>query len=100
MEYRATHTQKKTSETFGVSETTIKKWKKLQAETGSLDKRPLERSFKKIDPEKLRAYVAEYPDDFLEEIAERFACSGEAIRLALKKHGITRKKNAKIQRTQ
>ena len=96
MEYRATHTQKETSKTYGISETTIQKWKKLQAETGSLEKKPLERKWKKIDPEKLWEYVAEHPDDFLEEIAEEFKCSGEAIRLVLKKHRITRKKNDKI----
>ena len=96
MAYRATHSQRETSETFGISESAIKRWKKQQAETGSLDKKPLERKWRKIDPEKLRAYIAEHPDDFLEEIAEEFKCSGEAIRLALWKERITRKKNEKI----
>jgi len=99
MGYRATHTQKETAETYGVSESAIQDWEKLQRETGSLEKKPLERKWRKIDPEKLSAYVSEHPDAFLDEIAEMFECSGEAIRLALKKQKITRKKNDEIQRT-
>ena len=56
----------------------------------------MERKWRKIDPEKLRAYVSEHPDAFLEEIGEVFECSGEAIRLALKKLKI-RKKNETVQ---
>ena len=90
--YRANHSIRKTAETFGVSVNAIQDWEKLQRETGKLDKKPLERKWRKIDPEKLRAHVAENPDEFLDEIAMAFDCSGEAIRLALKKAGITRKK--------
>jgi len=96
MEYRATHSIRKTAEIFGVSVSAIQDWEKIQQETGKLDKKPLERKWRKIDPEKLRAYIAEHPDAFLEEIAEAFECSGEAIRLALKKLKITRKKNDEI----
>jgi len=96
MEYRATHSIRKTAEIFGVSVSAIQDWEKIQQETGKLDKKPLERKWRKIDPEKLRAYIAERPDAFLEEIAEAFECSGEAIRLALKKLKITRKKNDEI----
>jgi len=71
---------------------TITQWKKLRAETGSLENRPLERKWRKIDPEKLKADVAEHPDDFDSERAERFGCSRQGIESARKKHKITRKK--------
>jgi len=96
MEYRTNHSIRKTAKTFGVSVSAIQDWEKTQRETGRLDKKPLERKWRKIDPKKLRAYVAEHPDAFLDEIAEAFECSGEAIRLALKKLKITRKKNDEI----
>jgi len=96
MAYRETHTQEETAKTFDVSVSAVRDWEQLQRETGSLDKKPLERKWRKIDPEKLCAYVAEHPDKYLDEIAATFECSDEAIRLALKKHKITRKKNDKI----
>ncbi|MBR1603551.1 MAG: hypothetical protein IJ667_08940, partial [Synergistaceae bacterium] len=43
------------------------------------------RSFKKIAPEKLRAFVKKYPDAYLREIAEAFKCCQTAIRKALKR---------------
>src|SRR5215510_6768733 len=46
-----------TASQFSIGETTIKEWKKLRNTTGSLEKRPLNRTFKKIDPEKLIAYL-------------------------------------------
>ena len=95
MAYRANHSIRKTAKTYGISVRAIQDWEKIQAETGRLEKKPLERKWRKIDPEKLRDYVAENPDAFLEEIGEEFGCSGEAIRLALKKLKITRKKNEK-----
>jgi len=96
LEYRASHSIRKTAAIFGVSVSAIQDWEKLQRETGKIEKKPLERKWRKIDPEKLRAHVAENPDEFLDEIALEFECSAEAIRLALKKHGITRKKNDKV----
>ena len=87
------HTQEETSKVFKVGTATIKGWKKLYEQTGSLTKRELNRSFKKIDPEKLSAYISEQPDAYLKEMAEHFQCSETAIRKALKKLKITRKKN-------
>jgi len=96
MAYRGSHTQEETGKTFGVSVSAIRKWEQLQRETGKLEKKPLERKWRKIDPEKLREYVTEHPDEYLDEIATEFECSGEAIRLALRKHKITYKKNDEI----
>jgi len=57
-----------------------------------LEKRPLKRSHKKIDPVKLKAYLVEHPDSFLREIADHFDCTDVAVHLAMKRLKITRKK--------
>jgi len=86
-------TIEKAHEIFGVGTTTIKQWRKLRKETGTLEKRPLIRKHKKIDPVKLKAYVSQNPDKYMREIAEVFNCSDVAISLAFKRLKITRKKN-------
>ena len=84
--------QEEVRKMFGLGKNTITEWKKLQAETGSLGNRELKRSWRKIDPEKLRADVKARPDDFDDERAERFGCTRTGIQSARKKHKITRKK--------
>lgn len=86
------HTIKETCEVFGVGNYAVSKWVKQYKETGDLSNKPLNRGFKKIDPEKLKAYISEHPDAYQKEMAEVFGCSAEAIRKALKRLGITRKK--------
>ena len=86
------HTLKETSEIFGVGKSTISEWTKKYKETGDLSNKPLNRSFKKIDPEKLREYVKNHPDATQQEMAEVFNCSDSAIGKALRKNKITRKK--------
>ena len=86
------HTQEETASLFGVSRSTIKDWKRREKAGESLDAKKRNRRPAKIFPEALSAYVSENPDAYLSEIAERFNCSAEAIRLALKKLKITRKK--------
>jgi len=63
------HTIQEAHEMFEVGTTTIKELKKLQKETGKLEKRPLERKSKKICPDQLKTYIAENPDSYLREIA-------------------------------
>ena len=93
IEYRqAGHTLEETHQTFKVSRSTIQKWEKQLKETGDLGKKELHRSFRKIDPEKLKAYVAEHPDAYQSEMAEAFGCSESGIRNALGLYKITRKK--------
>lgn len=93
VKYRlAGHTIKKTCEVFGVGNYAVSKWVKQYKETGDLSNKPLNRGFKKTDPQKLKAYVAEHPDVYQKEIAEIFGCSTEAIRKAMKRLRITRKK--------
>ena len=92
-------TQEKARQLFKLGKNTITEWKKLRAETGSLSNRPLERSWRKIDPEKLSEDVKEKPDDFDSERAARFGCSRRGIQHARKKLKITRKKNSELYRT-
>ena len=92
LEYLAGHTIEETANAYKVTPYTLWTWGKLLEETGSLERRPLQRSFKKIDPEKLRAYVAEHPDAYIHEIAANFSCGETAVRKALKRLKITRKK--------
>ena len=88
------HTMQEAHEVFEVGTTTIKEWKKLKKETGTLEKRPLNRTNRKICPDRLKSYIAEHPDSYLSEIAEVFNCTYSAIHYALKRLKITRKKNA------
>ncbi len=93
IEYRqAGHTLEETHQTFKVSRSTIQEWEKQLKETGDLEKKELHRGFRKIDPEKLKAYVAEHPDAYQSEMAQAFGCSASGIRNALQRYGITRKK--------
>lgn len=93
IEYRqAGHTLEETHQTFKVSISTIRQWEKQLKEEGNLEKKPLHRGYKKVNPEKLEAYVTEHPDAYQKEIAEIFGCSAAAICLAMKRLKITRKK--------
>ncbi len=93
IEYRqAGHTLEETHQTFKVSRSTIQKWEKQLKETGNLEKKELHRTFRKINPEELKAYVAEHPDAYQSEMAEAFGCSESGIRDALRRNKITRKK--------
>ena len=93
IEYRqAGHTLEETHQTFKVSRSTIQIWEKQLKETGDLGKKELHRSFRKIDPEKLKTYVAEHPDAYQSEMAKAFGCSESGIRDALRRYKITRKK--------
>ena len=87
------HTMKEAREVFGVGTTTMKEWRKLQKETGGLEKRPLNRPHKKICPDLLKAYITGNPDQYLREIAKEFNCTDMAVYYALKRLKISRKKN-------
>lgn len=86
------HTQKETAEHFGVGATTIKEWRRREAAGEPLSPKTRSRQPKKLPPEELRQYVEAHPDAYLSEIAEHFGCTAEAVRKALKKQKITRKK--------
>ena len=86
------HTLIETAKVFGVGKRSVSRWEKQYAETGDLSNKPLNRGFKKIDPEKLKAYVTKSPDAIQKEMAKEFKCAVSAICKALKREGITRKK--------
>lgn len=81
-----------TAKIFGVGRSTVQSWRQQFEETGDLSDKPLNRSFKKIDPDKLRAYVKGHPDATQQEIADEFGCCNQAVSKALKRLNITRKK--------
>ena len=86
------HTLKETSETFSVGISTIKRWKSLLSETGGLEKRPLNRSARIYDSEKLNTYMEENSDALLKDVAEHFGGSVTGAFNALKREKITLKK--------
>ena len=91
--YRAEgHTLKETCAVFKISVSTLRSWQELDRLNGTPAKRELHRGFKKIDPEKLKEYIRNHPDAYCKEIAEVFGCTDTAIRKALDRLGITRKK--------
>lgn len=90
--HEAGHTIAETAKVFRVGKSTISKWKRRKKETGNLNNRPLNRTYKKINPERLKAYVKEHPDATQQEMAEEFGCCNQAISKALKRNEITRKK--------
>ena len=86
------HTQREARETFHISTAAINRRRRLYTKTGKLeDKKPC-RGFKKLDPEKSRAYVKEHPDACLKEIGEAFDCTDTSVRKAFFRLEITRKK--------
>jgi transposase len=91
--WAAGHTKTETAAVFGVGTSTLQTWKSQLNPTGNLAPKVRETPWRKIDPEKLRAYVAEHPDAFQHEIAAAFGVRLFAIQKALKRLNITRKKN-------
>jgi len=87
------HTQREARSTFNISLTAVNSWRQKYKKTGEVkDDPPPPRKHKKLDPEKLKAYVQEHPDAYLKEIGKAFGCSDTAVHKALERLGITRKK--------
>lgn len=87
------HTQVEAAKVFKVNRKTIYDWIRLREDTGSLAAKPATAKFVKIPPDRLIEYVGKHPDAYLREIAAEFGCTGFAVHKALKRVGITRKKN-------
>jgi hypothetical protein len=83
--------RKEINEVFGLGECTLRQWEKLEQETGSLDKRPLNRK-PGIDLDALSTYCEKYPLATHIEAGVHFGCSERVIRYAKDILGITRKK--------
>ena len=95
------HTQEETAKVFKVGTTSIKRWIAAYEATGSTGGgyTPSNRKPKKIDPEKLEAYMNEHPDAFLKEIADMFSCCIESARKALLRNRYILKKRRNITRS-
>jgi transposase len=99
IEYRREgHTQKETHNVFKVSTVTISAWEKKLREEGTIEKKPLNRQPRKLDSERLKAYIEAHPDAYLREIAAEFNCCETAVTYALRRLKITRKKRQNITR--
>ncbi len=93
LEYNAEgHTYEETKKVFKVGITTIKEWKRLLSETGSLEKRELNREARLFADDELRAYMDENPLAILEDIAKYFGGSQSGANAALARLNITLKK--------
>ena len=84
-------TWKEASQIFDVTTRTLANWlcKKKQQDLAPKSRRP---SPSKIDSDKLRRYVEEYPDAYLREIAKVFNTTTQAVFYACKRLKITLKK--------
>ncbi|MCH9625846.1 MAG: hypothetical protein S4CHLAM123_10300 [Chlamydiales bacterium] len=99
LKYLETNNDKKSAaQLFQVGIATIYRWVARKKEKGHVQ--PIQRkyAYKKIDDQKLIAYVEAYPDLFLSEIAEHFSLTTEGIFRALKRLKITRKKRLRFTR--
>lgn len=86
------HSKAAVRKMFGLGINTLKAWENLEAETGSLKNRELNRTAYKIDRDKLLQWYRENPYSTNREAAIFFNCSVSGVRSAKKNLGITRKK--------
>lgn len=95
------HSQREAQKVFGVGLSAVSRWHRQYQATGSLSNNYPCRRHRKLDMEKLQAYVRQHPDAYLKEIGEVFGCSDVAVFYAFKRLDITRKKrlNATMSKT-
>jgi transposase len=89
---REGRTKAEVNEIFKLGVNTLKKWEKLEDETGSLEDRPPNRKPRKINREELLEHYRQNPYSTNKETAAIFNCSVSGIRSAKKVLKITRKK--------
>lgn len=92
---RSGKSREEVNEMYGLGVNTLRDWEKLERETGSLEKRPLDRK-PGIDLDALRKYCEEFPFATHIEAGAHFGCSERVIRYAKNKLKITRKKRPSI----
>ena len=83
------HSKAGVNEMYVLGINTLRAWENLEAETGSLENRPLNRTAYKIDREKLLEWYRENPYSTNKETAIAFHCSVSGICSAMKVLGIT-----------
>jgi transposase len=94
------HTQEATSIIFKVGTSTIKRWLTLLSESGNLEKRPLDRSPRIYETEKLNTYIEENPNALLKDVAEKFDGSITGAFYALEREKITFKKKSRTTKSE
>lgn len=86
----------KASQLFKVGIATVYRWIARKTRSGNIEPSPKKAYKKKIDDQKLIAYVEKNPDHFLIEIATHFNTTLQAIFYALQRLKITRKKRPRF----
>lgn len=94
------HSKQETCNVFGISRNTLYLWENQLEATATLEIAPRKRKARKLPLDQLEAYVKEHPDAFLREIAEHFNCRPQSVWMALKKIGVTLKKDHTLSRTE
>ena len=79
---------------YDISKTTLQRWLKNPSIKQTRDKSPT-----KIPNEALLKDVEQYPDDYLYERARRFNCSKTGMHTALKRLGISQKKDLRASKS-
>ncbi len=79
---------------YDISKTTLQRWLKNPSIKQTRDKPP-----SKIPNEALLKDVAQYPDDYMCERAQRLGCSKSGIDIALKRLGISQKKDLRASKS-
>jgi transposase len=82
-----------TAKDMDVNRETVSVWVHMEKTTGNLKRKPLNRTLKKLDPQKLKEYFLEHPDSLGKEAAQYFNVTKAIISTVLRKLKITRKKN-------
>ena len=86
------HDEEKLKAIFKIYPSAIKRWKKLERETGSLEPNYPKTRQSKIDMKKLEQDIEECSEAYLHELAKKQNVTIQAIHYAEKRLGITRKK--------
>ena len=85
----------KTAETFSIGVETVVRWKRELRDSGELhDRKVQERGhLRKVTPKGIEEFLQQFPDGNQQEMAEYFGCKPQAVQVALKKFGYSKKKN-------
>ena len=90
------NTQRLATQIFGVSLRTVANYMRRKRAHGHLKDAPLNRTFRKIDPERLKAFFDERPGAPLREASDAFGVSITGIFRALRRLKITLKKRSRF----
>lgn len=90
------HTRAETCRLFGINPTTLRKWENMLETQGNLVDKTRQCPPRKLPKDELLTYIEQNPDAYLREIADHFSCSINAVWKALKKYGVTLKKENQL----